>query len=63
MPLSLSEVFWSRSFNLLTEERVLVEDDEPSLGVRDSGLSLEKEASTSLSVRDEGRSELGLSLK
>ena len=62
MPFSLSEVFCSKSFNLFTEVRVLVDDEAESLGVEHSiGASLENEASTSLSVRDEGLSELGLS--
>ena len=62
MPLSLSEVFCSKSFNLFTEVRVLVEEEADSLGVEHSiGPSLENEASTSLSVLDEGLSELGLS--
>lgn len=50
------------SLSLPTDAKVLNELEVTSFGVLPSwGMSLENDASTSLSVREDGRSELGLS--
>jgi hypothetical protein len=59
---SFSEVFCIMSLSFPTEVRVLKEFDETTFGDSPSwGMSLENDASTSLSVREDGRSELGRS--